>query len=86
MLCSLLKFNLNIINYRVLECVCVCVCVSNKVTPVGWGSTYCFTAVGVGVTPITKDLLLKSFLGGKFLFPRSLAFDFCYDLDIWGQG
>ena len=21
-----------------------------------------------------------------FLFPRSLAFDFCYDLDIWGQG
>ena len=21
-----------------------------------------------------------------FLFPGTLAFDFCYDLDIWGQG
>ena len=26
------------------------------------------------------------FRGGMFLFPRSLAFDLWYDLDIWGQG
>ena len=61
--------------------------------PVGWGSTYCFTAVGVGVlvgvgvTPITKAPPCSNFFGvACFLFPRSLAFDFCYDLDIWGQG
>ena len=52
--------------------------------PGGWGSKYCFTAVGVGVTPITKAPLLKFFLGGIFF--TSPAFDFCYDLDIWGQG
>ena len=23
------------------------------------------------------------YLGGMFLFPRPLPFDFCYDLDIW---
>ena len=57
-----------------------------------------FTAVGVrvcvrfgvgilvGVTPIIKGPLLKFFLGGMFFVPRSIAFDFCYDLDIWGQG
>ena len=62
--------------------------------PIGWGFTYCFTAVGVGlfvsigvgVTPITKGPPAQIFLGGMFLFPRSLAFDFCCDLDIWGQG
>ena len=36
-------------------------------TPVGWGSTYCFTAVGVGVlvsvTPITKAPHAQIFLG-----------------------
>ena len=43
--------------------------------------------VGIGVTPITKAPPAQIFfLGGMFLFPRSLAFDFCYDLDIWGQG
>ena len=54
---------------------------------------YCFTAVGVGilvgvgvgVTPITKAPPCSIFFGvACFLFPRSLAFDFCYDL--WGQG
>ena len=30
---------------------------------------------------LLRDPLLKC-----FLFPRSLAFDFCYDLDIWGHG
>ena len=63
--------------------------------PVGWGSTYCFTAVGVGVlvgvgvgvTSITKAPPAQIFFWvACFLFPRSLAFDFCYDLDIWGQG
>ena len=62
--------------------------------PVGWGSTYCFTAVGVGVldgvsigiTLITKAPPAQIFWVACFLFPRSLAFDFCYDLDIWGQG
>ena len=54
--------------------------------PVGWGSTYCFTAVGVGVTPITKAPPAQIFFGWHVFVPRSLAFDFCYDLDIWGQG
>ena len=33
--------------------------------PVGWGSTYCFTAVGVrvGVTPITKAPPAQIFFG-----------------------
>ena len=33
--------------------------------PVGWGSTYCFTAVGVrlSVTPITKAPPAQIFLG-----------------------
>ena len=32
-------------------------------------------------------LLLSNFFWvACFLFPRSLAFDLCYDLDIWGQG
>ena len=59
--------------------------------PVGWGSTYYFTAVGfgvrVGVTPITKGPPVQIlFWVACFLFPRSLSFDFCYDLDIWAQG
>ena len=58
-------------------------------SPVGWESTYCFTAVGVGmgVTPITRAIPAQIFLGvACFLFPRSLHFDFCYDLDSWAQG
>ena len=58
-------------------------------SPVGWGSTYCFTAVGVGVgvTAITKAPPAQIFFWvACFFFPRSLAFDFCCDLDIWGQG
>ena len=58
-------------------------------TPVGWGSTYCFTAVRVGVgvhvrisvTPITKGTPAQIFLGGMFfvgnwllLFAMNLAF------------
>ena len=56
--------------------------------PVGWGSTYCFTAVGicVRITPITKGPPAHFFWAACFLFPRSLAFDFCYDLDFWAQG
>ena len=59
--------------------------------PVGWGSTYCFTDVSVGVivsiTPITKGTPAQIFfLGGLFLFPRALAFGFCYDLDLCSQG
>ena len=60
--------------------------------PVGWGSTYCFTDVGVSVgvgvgvsvgvgvhvTPITKRTPAQ--------IPRALAFDFCYDLDLCSQG
>ena len=44
--------------------------------PVGWGSTYCFTAVGVRVrvTPITKELPLKFFLGGMFFVPHVISF------------
>ena len=57
--------------------------------PVGWGSTYCFTdfGVGVGVTPITKAPPAQFFFWEAcFLFPRSLALDFCYDLDLCSQG
>ena len=59
--------------------------------PVGWGSTYCFTAVSVGVlvrvsvTPITKGTPAFFFWEACFLFPRALAFDFCYDLDLCSQ-
>ena len=81
----------------VLVCVCVCVssfvcdcvCVSPLSPmniyvdpPVRWGSTYCFTDVDLGVTPITKGTLLKFFWEACFLFPRALAFDFCSDLDL----
>ena len=30
--------------------------------------------------------LLKFFFGGMFFVPQVISFDFCYDLDIWGQG
>ena len=61
-------------------------------TPVGWGSTYCFTDVSVSVlfcvhfsiTPITKVTPAQILLGGMF-FPWALAFDFCYDLDLCSQ-
>ena len=55
-----------------------------------WGSTYCFTdvgvSVGVHVTPITKGTPAQIFLRGMFFAPRALAFDFCYDLDLCSQG
>ena len=35
---------------------------------------------------LLREPLLKFFLGGMFLFPRALAFDFCYDLDLCSKG
>ena len=61
-------------------------CLNYVNPPVGWWSTYCFTDVGVSVTPITKGTPAQIFLGGMFLFPRALAFDFCYELDLYSQG
>ena len=64
-------------------------------TPRRVGSTYCFTDVHVSVgvcvsihlTPITKGTPAQIFSGEAcFLFPRALAFDFCYDLDVCSQG
>ena len=44
--------------------------------PVGWGSTYCFTAVciGVGVTPITKAPPAQILLSGMFFVPKVISF------------
>ena len=46
--------------------------------PVGWGSTYCFTTVGVGVgvgvTSITKAPPAQIFLGGMFFVPQVIGF------------
>ena len=62
--------------------------------PVVLGSTYCFTDVhvrglmGVGDTPITKIKTKGNsaqIFWGMRLFPRTLTFDFCYDLDICSQ-
>ena len=60
--------------------------VSRTIFPVGWGSTYCFTAVSVrvGVTPITKRLPCSNCFCGLFFVPK--VFDFCYNLGIWAQG
>ena len=33
-----------------------------------------------------REPLLKLFWEACFLFPRALAFDFCYDLDLCSQG
>ena len=55
--------------------------------PIEWGLTYCFTDVRVSVTPITiRETPAQIFLGGMFLFPRVLAFDFFYDLALCSQG
>ena len=50
-----------------------------------------FTDVGVlvrvSITPITKGTPAQIFFREAcFLFPRALAFDFCYDLDLCSQG
>ena len=50
-------------------------------TPVGGD-----VGVRVGVPPITKAPSAQIFLGRRVLFPRSLALDFCYDLDLCSQG
>ena len=54
--------------------------------PVGWGSTYCFTYVGV--TPINKVPPAQIFFGRHvFCSPgHELCYDFCYDLDLCSQG
>ena len=50
--------------------------------PIGWGSTYCFTdvrvgvGVSVGVTPITKQTPAQIFLGGMFFVPQGIGFRF----------
>ena len=50
--------------------------------PVGWGSTYCFTdvrvgvGVGVHVTPITKRTPAQIFLGIMFFVPQGIGFRF----------
>ena len=57
--------------------------------PVGWGSTYCFTDVSVGVgvhvTPIIKGTNAQIFFG-RHIFCSPGHFDFCYDLDFCSQG
>ena len=50
---------------------------------VGWGLTYCFTRVDVGITPIPENPLLKCFGDSIFLCPRLLSFDFCCDFELW---
>ena len=46
-----------------------------------WGSTYCFTDVCISAcVGFTQNLWETC-----FLFPRALAFDFCYDLDLCSQ-
>ena len=59
---------------------------------VGVDITVKFTDVGLGVsvlvtiTPITKGTPAQIFLGSMVLFPRVLAFHFCYDLDLCSKG
>ena len=48
--------------------------------PVGWGSTYFYTDVRVGVG------VLVLFWEACFCFHRTLAFDISYDLDLCSQG
>ena len=60
--------------------------------PVRWGLTYCFTDVHarvricVSVTPMAKGTPAQIFREACCLFPRALAFDYCYDLDLCSQG
>ena len=55
-------------------------------------STYSFTdvrvlvSVPVSVAPIAKGTPAQIFLEACFLFPRALAFDFCYNLDLCSEG
>ena len=55
-------------------------------THVGRGSTYCFTDVSVGVTPITKGTPAQFFFKAYLLLPGAFSFDFLYDLDLCSQG
>ena len=43
------------------------------------------SALALASHQLPRDPRFK-FFGGVLVFPRSLSFDFCYDLDIWGQG
>ena len=52
--------------------------------PIGWGSTYCFTDVRVGVrvgfgvhvTPITKGIPAQIFFGRHVFVPQGIGFRF----------
>ena len=44
--------------------------------PVGWGATYCFTAVGVRVTPITMGPPCSNFFWVTFFVPQVIGFWF----------
>ena len=46
--------------------------------PVGWWSTFCFTASH----QLLREPLLKFFWKACCLFYRALVFDFCYELDL----
>ena len=56
--------------------------------PVGWGSTYCFTAVSiiVGVTPITKGCPAQMFFEWHVFCSPYHCLLISADLDIWAQG
>ena len=53
---------------------------------VGVGILFYGVLISIGITPITMGPPAQIFWVACFLFPRSLTFDFCYELDIWGQG
>ena len=70
---------------KVIFLILKLVFVSNYLDPpVGWGSTYCFTdvrvgvsiGVGVHVTPITKGTPAQIFWGGMFFVPQGIGFQF----------
>ena len=60
--------------------------------PIEWGSTCMFyrclrrRPLPRQVTPVTQGTPAQFFLEACFLFPRALAFDFFYDLDLCSQG
>ena len=41
--------------------------------------------IRVRVKPLTKGAQAQIFLGGMFLFPKVIGFDFCHDLDLCSQ-
>ena len=56
--------------------------------PVGWGQhniVLLLLASALALHQLLRDPLFKLLGVACFLFPRSLSFDFCYDLDILGS-